>query len=177
MATSSGKNDILGKVRFNRKTKEALNMGERYEPTASGIQYLDGIAKELEARGKAYEKMLEGFRLAGGAGSVEDGILSVRLPGASARVHFGEDDKPNRIELDVSAGSKGQLIQLSNAITAVFGASKNAESIQMAKELHAYLENDGLLSGLNTLVNGTILNDPVLTALGLSPDEPDNKGI
>ena len=59
----------------------------------------------------------------------------------------------------------------SKASISIFGLAKAEQMGDMLGQIKAYVENDGYLSGMNNLVNSSILNNPVLTALSMIPDE------
>jgi D-alanine-D-alanine ligase-like ATP-grasp enzyme len=162
---------------MNRKTKEAVQMGERYEATQTGLQYWDAVKVELETRRKAYETNLTKFKAQGGTGHVdtEHNMIHVELPGTMAEIYLDQDNKVERVVQDIRADSLGQLTELANAITAMFGLNKSDEAQRMVKELRGYLENDGTLSGMNSLANKTILGNPVLTALAMIPEDAKEK--
>lgn len=168
-----GFGDALSKVRMNKKTKQAVQMGAAFEATQAGIQYWEEVKKELQTRKLAYEKALGKFKELGGVGGVdaEENTLTVELPGTSAKIYLDGENKVGRVQLDIAADKMGQLVELANAITAVFGLSKSAEALQMTEELHRYLENDGFLTGLNGMANQTILQNAVLTALAMIPED------
>ena len=168
-----GLGDALSKVRMPKKTKQAVQMGESFGPTQAGIQYWNEVKKELQTRKLAYDKALTKFKEQGGVGGVDadENTLTVELPGTSAKIFLDKDNKVGRVQLDIAADRTDQLIDLANAITAVFGLAKSEEALAMTEELHKYLENDGFLTGLNGMANNTILQNAVLTALAMIPED------
>ena len=60
--TGSGKgfSDVLSKVRMNKRTKEAVQMNEAYEPTQTAVQYWDQVKEDLKKRGASYERTFGG---------------------------------------------------------------------------------------------------------------------
>jgi hypothetical protein len=61
--------------------------------------------------------------------------------------------------------------EISNATTAIIGLGKSEECQRQIKELRSYVENDGYIIGMNALVNKTVLQNPVLTALTMVPED------
>lgn len=167
-----GMSEILSKVRVPKKTKQAAAMNEAYEPTQTGIQYWQTVELELAKRKAAYEKAIQVFKDQGGTAQGLGDNITLSLHGASVTVEMDAAGRILAIVSRVAVGSDTEdMTALSNATTAIMGLGKSEEAQRQIKELRSYVENDGYIVGMNALVNKTVLQNPVLTALTMVPEE------
>jgi hypothetical protein len=173
---NSGMKDVLSKVRVPRRTKEAVALNKAFEPTATAIMYWDEVKAELERRNVGYQKALEEFRSQGGIAEGMEDDVKMRL--GDIEVIYRCDPKGNVLAIDMHVplddGIMDRLTLLSNGQTAVWGLSKNEQAMEMVKQLRDWVETDGVLKGQHHLVNTAILDNPLLTAAAMIPD--DTKG-
>jgi hypothetical protein len=167
-----GMSEIISKARVPRRTKEAVGMADKYEPTQTGVQYWEQVEQEIKARAAAYQKAIEDYKAHGGtAQSIEDNI-ELELRGSKVIVEMDHDGQITAIQSRVPMGADpGDMVAISNATTAIIGLSKSEEAQRQVRELRAYVENDGYISGLSNMVNRTILTNPVLVALSMIPED------
>lgn len=172
---TKGLSDVISKVRVPKRTKEATQMNEAYEPTQTAIQYWDGVERKLKDLKAGYERALTKFKDQGGEAhqaldDENDMILAIK----AVEVRINIDHQGRVVSLDshlpVEAPAD-DLIKIANATTAIIGLSKSEDALKMAGELRSFVENDGFISGINNLVNRTVLENSVLTALTMVPEE------
>lgn len=168
----TGMSEILGKVRVPKKTKEAVAMNESYSPTQTAIQYWQAVEGQLTARRQGYEKALLEFKNAGGFAKDVENNVELSMNGAVVRIIMDASGHIQAVDSYVPFESRREdMVSISNATTAIIGLGKSEAALRQLKELRAFVENDGLISGMNNLVNRTILENPVLTALTMVPED------
>ena len=88
-------------------------------------------------------------------------------------VHTKPDGTPVNVAMTIPCSDQldVRLLELANAITAFYGSAKNEAALATVEELRRYVENDGFIVGMNAMANRTILDNPVLTALAMVPEE------
>lgn len=167
-----GMSEILSKVRVPKKTKQAAAMNEAYEPTQTAIQYWQTVEVELAKRKAAYEKAIEAFKALGGTAQGVGDNIQVSLHGASVTVEMNEEGRILAIDSHIPVKAEHEdMVSISNATLAIIGLGKSEECQRQIKELRSYVENDGYIIGMNALVNKTVLQNPVLTALTMVPED------
>lgn len=172
---TKGMSEILGKVRVPKRTKEAAQMGEAYEPTQTAIQYWQAVEAKLKKSRNGYEKAIADFKAVGGTAEGAGDDMILRLKGTSVRVCY-DIDQVSAVDTHLPVNAdQSDLDRIANAVTAVIGLSRADAVAGMVRELRAYVENDGYLVGMNSMVNKTVLQNPVLTALTMIPDESKGK--
>lgn len=167
-----GMSEILGRARVPKKTKEAVAMADQYEPTQTGIQYWAEVETEIKRKASAYQKAIDDYKTRGGTAQPIEDNIELLLNGCKVTVEMDHDGRILAIDSHVPLESQSDdMVAISNATTAIIGLSKSEEAQRQIKELRAYVENDGYISGMSQLVNRTILTNPVLTALTMIPED------
>lgn len=174
-STGSGVKEVLSKVRVPRRTKQAVAMNKAFEPTATAIMYWDEVKAGLEKRRAKYQEALDKYKARGGTAEAVDGDLKLSLGGVELMCRC--DDGGNVLAVDMHVpledGIEDKLAVIAEGQAAIWGLSRNEKAMEMAKELKEYVETDGMLKGQHNLVNTTILDNPLLTAASMIPDDKE----
>jgi hypothetical protein len=170
---NSGMKDVLSKVRVPKRTREAVALNKAFEPTATAIMYWDEVKAELERRKVGYQKALEEYRSKGGTAEGMEDDVKMRI--GDLEVIYRCDAKGNVLAVDMHVPMEDDVMDrlalLANGQTAVWGLSKSEKAMEMVKELRDWVETDGVLMGQHNLVNSAILDNPLLTAASMIPDD------
>ena len=176
MATN-GMREVLGKVKMPKRTKEAVAMNKAYEPTQTAVQFWDEVKKELERRQAGYKKAIEEFQRQGGEAAAEGDDMTMLIGELRVTVRMDADGNVRALDMHVPLvdGIDEQLLLMANAKTAVFGLAKAERALEMRQQLRDYVESDGTVTGLNHLANNVILENPLMAAASMIPDDSKTK--
>jgi len=166
------RSEIAGKLKMNKKTKEASQMGPAYESTKTGLQYWEAVKVELEVRKNAYIKALKRFKDNGGTGSTEENVISVKLKDISGEVELDaeNDNKMSFCKMHITHDNDPESLSPSSIYLAFGDEVQTTEDIKKVgtKLIKLYAVIGESESIKDTEQNIIILTNAIVAMFGLN---------